>query len=319
LRDIEKELAHGKSENVLLEIGGKILRLSNLNKVYFPQKKYTKRNLLHYYFHVADFILPFLQNRPLVLRRHPNGIEGDFFYQKEAGADRPEWMETVLIPSEGRRTEIRYLVANDLAALLYVTNLGCIEHNPWSSQIDDLEHPDYVFFDLDPTEGTDYSVVVEVARAILEKLDRIGCKVFLKTSGASGLHMYLPLERLYDYDQARSFAEILARLLAGEMPQQVTLDRFVANRDTGKVYVDYSQNAYSRPLASVYSVRPVAEASVSAPISAAELRRGLTPDRFTIATMPARLEKLGDLWADFWDSRQQIEPALARLKDLIAR
>jgi bifunctional non-homologous end joining protein LigD len=317
LRELGEELSRCKAETVLVKLDSKPVRLSNLNKVYFPNKKYTKRHLLNYYYRVVSHILPFLKNRPLVLRRHPNGIEGDYFYQKEAGADTPDWMTIVAIPSEARQKEIRYYVANDLAALLFVTNLGCIEHNPWSSQIDDLERPDYVFFDLDPTEGTEYRTVVEVAQAILNTLEQIGCKAYLKTSGASGLHMYLPLERVYDYEQVRTFAEILARLIATRMPDHVTLDRFTGQRASGKVYVDYSQNAYGRPLASVYSVRPLPEATVSAPVAASELRRTLSPSRFTIASMPARLARSGDLWADFWNSRQRIEPALERLKDLL--
>jgi bifunctional non-homologous end joining protein LigD len=317
LREVEQELLHGKSETVSLELDGKSIRLSNLNKVYFPKRGYTKRDLLRHYYEVSGYILPFLRNRPLVLRRHPNGIEEQYFYQKEAGADVPDWMTTVSIPSEERRKEIRYYVCNDVAALLFLTNLGCIEHNPWSSQVDDLERPDYVFFDLDPAEGTEFSTVVEVARHIHRTLQQIGCKVFLKTSGATGLHMYLPLERVYDYEQIRTFAEIVARLLAGRMPDEVTLDRFTDKRDAGKVYIDYSQNAYGRPLASVYSVRPLPDAPVSAPITFRELRRTLSPTRFTLATMALRLKRSGDLWAEFWESRQRIEPALDCLRNLL--
>lgn len=311
---LEAELFSGKSDNVLIEIDGKSQRLSNLNKVYFPEAGFTKRNLLAHYYRVSEFLLPFLKDRPLVLNRFPNGIHGKSFYQKDAADETPAWMDTVGIRSEERKRDIRYLLANDLSALLYVANLGCIEQHPWSSRIDDLERPDYVFFDLDPTEDTEYSTVVAVAARVLEVLDAIGLRVFLKTSGASGLHMYLPLERDYVYEQVRTFAEIVARMIAAELPELVTLERLTGKRGSGLIYIDYSQNAYGRPLASPYCVRPNPDASASAPIAREELKRTLKPSRFTIATMPERLKKVGDLWAGFFDNRQSIEPALERFR-----
>ena len=151
-KNLERELEGGGEENLLVDLGGRRFRLTHLNKIYFPQQLYSKRRLLAYYFRVADYMLPFLGNRPLVLHRYPNGVEGESFYQKEAGSDVPEWVETVAIGSEERKSDIRYYLANDLAALLYLSNLGCIEHHPWSSSIEDLDRPDYVFFDLDPAE-----------------------------------------------------------------------------------------------------------------------------------------------------------------------
>ncbi|MEX2303582.1 MAG: DNA ligase D [Bryobacterales bacterium] len=314
MEEIGRELAKGKAENVLIEIDGKAQRLSNLNKMYFPEAGFTKRDLLAHYFRVADFLLPLLRNRPLVLNRFPNGIHGKSFYQKDAAEETPAWVDTVGIRSEERKRDIRYLLANDLSGLLYVANLGCIEQHPWSSSIDDLERPDYVFFDLDPTEDTEYSTVVEVARSVLGVLDAIGLKVFLKTSGASGLHMYLPLEREYVYQQVRTFAEIVARMILAELPKQVTLERMTGKRGSGLIYIDYSQNAYGRPLASPYCVRPNPDAAVSTPIARSELKRTLKPSQFTIGTIPERLKKTGDLWVDFFGSRQSIEPAIERLR-----
>ena len=313
-RAIEAELFEGKRESVILEIGRSPVRLTNLNKTYFPEPGYTKRDLLAYYYRVADVILPFLEGRPLVLHRYPNGVTGQAFYQKAAAEETPDWIETQPIYSEERKKDIPYLMAPDLASLLYLANLGCIEQHPWSSSVPHLENPDYVFFDLDPTEGTPYSTVVEVARSIHHILDRIEVKVFLKTSGATGFHMWLPLEAQYDYGQIRAFAEIVSRVVAAQMPDRVTLERSTQRRDQGKVYLDYSQNGLGRPLATVYSVRPFPQATVSAPVSAQELRRGLKPERFTIKTVPARLEKVGDLWKDFWKCRQPIEPAIKRLR-----
>ena len=318
-KNLERELEGGREENLVVDLDGRRLRLTHLNKVYFPQKGYTKRRLLAYYYRVADYMLPFLRNRPLVLHRYPNGMEGESFYQKEAGSDAPEWVETFAIPSEERKSDIRYYLANDLAALLFLSNLGCIEHHPWSSSIEDLDRPDYVFFDLDPAEEADFATVVEIARAVCDLMDRLSLDVFIKTSGASGLHIYLPLESDYAYDQVRAFAEIVARLIAARMPEQVTLERHVPKRPKHKVYFDYSQNAYGRPLAAVYAVRPVPAASVSAPISRRELRRTLSPKRFTLANMPARLKKSGDLWADFWRRRQRLEPALEQLGQELRR
>lgn len=310
---IEAELFKGQAENITIEIEGKRLRLTNLNKIYFPESGYTKRNLLGYYFRIAPLLLPFLRDRPLVLRRYPDGIMGHSFFQKDAREAVPEWMETLAIPSEGKRDEIRYVIANDLAALLYLTNLGCIDHNPWSSRRDDLEHPDYFFFDLDPAEGTNFSVVVTVAKALSEKLSELGLKVFLKTSGATGFHLYLPVERGYAYDQLRMFAEIVARHVAVGHPELVTQERTVAKRPSGKIYIDVSQNAFGRPLAAPYVVRAFPKASISTPVHANELRQALKPERFNLKTIFARLEKQGDLWVDFWKSRQQIENAFGML------
>jgi bifunctional non-homologous end joining protein LigD len=314
--EIEEELFLGRAENVTVEIEGKPLRLSNLNKVYFPESGYTKRDLLAYYYRMADYVLPLLEGRPLVLRRYPNGITGTPFFQKDAGETVPEWMQTVNIYSEEKRREVPYFVANDRAALLYLTNLGCIDHNPWSSRRDDLEHPDYFFFDLDPTEGTDYSTVVEVAQAVLKKVRGMGLAVYLKTSGATGLHMYIPVETGYTYEQVRTFAEIIARLVARENPQKVTQERAVEKRAKGTVLIDASQNALGRPLATVYTVRAFPQAPVSTPISAGELQRSLRPEKLNLKTTPARVEKLGDLWADFLERRQRLEEAVEKLHQL---
>jgi bifunctional non-homologous end joining protein LigD len=249
-----------------------------------------------------------LKGRPLVLRRRPEGLKGQLFYQKDAGNYAADWMETAAIDG------VRFFVVNDTAGLLYLTNLGCIDHNPWASRVDDLEHPDYIFIDLDPTEGTPFTTVVDVAREIHKVLAAAGLKAYLKTSGATGFHIFVPLERVYDFKQAGTFTEIVMRLAAAKVPDKVTFERKVERRPRGRVLMDYSQLSYSRPLASVYSVRPEPAANVSSPVTADELRSSLRPEQFTILTLPERLKKVGDLWADFWDSRQRLEPALERLR-----
>jgi len=223
-------------------------------------------------------------------------------------------METVAIPSEEKGADIRYFIANDRAALLYLTNLGCIDQNAWSSRRDDLEHPDYVFFDLDPSDGTDFTVVIEVARAVHAKLLELQLKAFLKTSGATGFHIYIPLEREYTFEQVRTFADIVGRLVAAEMPKQVTQQRIVAKRPAGTVLIDAYQNASGRPLALPYAARAFPKAPVSAPVAPRELRHSLRPDRLNIKSIFPRLEESGDLWRDFWDSRQTLEDAIQRIR-----
>ena len=312
---IEAELFKGRSETVTIELEGKRLRLSNLNKVYFPESGYTKRNLLAYYYRVADFVLPFLRDRPLVLRRYPDGIKGQAFFQKDLREGIPEWFTTVPLDSEKRGEEIHYATANDRASLLFLTGLGCIDHNPWSSRYADLEHPDYFFFDLDPSEGTDFSVVVTIARALHEKLEELRVASFLKTSGATGFHLYIPVEPVYTYDQLRTFAEIVARTVATEHPNLVTNERSVARRPAGRVLIDVQQNALGRPLAAPYAVRAFPKAPVSAPILPRELRASLRPETLNIKTIFARLKEKGDLWGDFWKRRQKLERAIELLSN----
>jgi bifunctional non-homologous end joining protein LigD len=189
---IEGELFKGREETITIELDGKRLRWSNLNKVYFPESGFTKRNLLAYYYRIADHILPFLRDRALVLRRYPDGIKGQAFFQKDMKEGLPPWFVTTPIESETKGEPLRAPTANDRASLLYLTGLGCIDENPWSNRIDDLEHPDYFFFDLDPSDGSDFSVVVTIAKALVEELSELKLASFLKTSGATGIHIYLP-------------------------------------------------------------------------------------------------------------------------------
>ncbi|PYU69943.1 MAG: DNA ligase D [Acidobacteria bacterium] len=312
---IEAELFKGRSETVTIELDGKRLRLSNLNKVYFPESGHTKRNLLAYYYRMANFILPFLRDRALVLRRYPDGIKGQAFFQKDLREGIPEWFTTVPLDSEKRGEEIHYATANDRSSLLFLTGLGCLDHNPWSSRFADLEHPDYFFFDLDPSEGTAFSVVVTIARALHEKLEELRLVSFLKTSGATGLHLYVPVEPIYTYEQLRTFAEIVARTVTAEHSNLVTNERSVARRPAGRVLIDVQQNALGRPLAAPYSVRAFPQAPVSAPLLPRELRPRLRPETLNIKTVFARLEEKGDLWVDFWRRRQRLEQAIELLSE----
>ena len=312
---IETELFKGKSETVTVELEGKRFRLSNLNKIYFPESGYAKRDLLSYYYRMADFILPFLRDRALVLRRYPDGIKGQAFFQKDVHEGIPDWFKTVPVDSEGRGKEIHYATANDRASLLFLTSLGCIDHNPWSNRYDDMDHPDYFFFDLDPSEGTDFSVAVTIAKALHEKLEELRVGSFLKTSGATGIHIYVPVEPVYSYEQLRTFAEIVARTVTAEHPGLVTNERSVARRPAGRILIDVQQNAHGRPLAAPYSVRAFPKAPVSTPIFPHELRTKLRPETLNIKTVFARLKDKGDLWADFWKNRQRLEQAIELLSE----
>jgi len=314
---VENELFKGRSETVTIELDSKRLRFSNLNKVYFPESGYTKRNLLAYYYRMADFILPFLRNRALVLRRYPDGIRGQAFFQKDVREGLPEWFKTVPVDSEHRGEVIQYATANDRASMLFLTGLGCIDHNPWSNRYDDADHPDYFFFDLDPSDGTEFSVVVAVAQALHEKLEELQLANFLKTSGATGIHIYIPVEPVYTYEQLRTFGEIIARTVTAEHPSLVTHERIVARRPAGRVLIDVQQNAHGRPLAAAYSVRAFPHAPVSAPLLPRELRPSLRPETLNIKTIFARLKEKGDLWGDFWKQRQRLEGAIEALSNRI--
>ena len=311
--EIEAELFKGRSETVTIELDGKRLRLSNLNKVYFPESGYSKRNLLAYYYRMADFILPFLRDRALVLRRYPDGIKGQAFFQKDVREGLPEWFKTVPVDSEHRGEVIQFATASDRASLLFLTGLGCIDHNPWSNRYDDLDHPDYFFFDLDPSDSTEFSVVVTIAKALHEKLEELRLASFLKTSGATGMHIYLPVEPIYTYEQLRTFGEIITRTVTAEHPNLVTSERIVAKRPAGRVLIDVQQNAHGRPLAAAYSVRAFPQAPVSVPLLPRELRPSLRPETLNIKTVFARLKEKGDLWADFWKRRQRLDQAIELL------
>lgn len=317
---IEAELFKGREENVTLEIEGKRFRLSHLNKVYFPESGFTKRNLIAYYYRMADFVLPFLKDRPLVLRRYPDGIRGQAFFQKNMNESLglPDWFQTVPIDSESKGQQMPYAIANNRASLLYLTGLGCIDHNPWSSRYPDLEHPDYFFYDLDPSDGTEFAVVVTIAKALFEKLRELKLNVFIKTSGATGIHLYLPVEPVYTYEQLRTFGEIVARMVSAEHSKLVTNERTVSKRPAGRVLIDVQQNAQGRPLAAPYVVRAFPKAPVSTPLRAEELRANLKPEKLNIESVPGRVKKDGDLWGDFWEKRQRLEDAIERLSSEMA-
>ncbi|MCI0423520.1 MAG: DNA ligase D [Acidobacteria bacterium] len=293
-----------------ISVDGQTVKLTNLNKVYWPEEGFTKRDLIAYYHEMASFILPYLKDRPQSLNRHPNGIHGESFYQKDV-EHHPEWVKTVKVRSESQDKEIRFLLCQDAATLVYMANLGCIEINPWSSRIGMLDQPDFLVIDLDP-EDILFDAVVDAALAVRKILDAAGAKSYCKTSGKTGLHVYAPLGGCCSYEQARQFAEIIARLAHRELPKLSSLERNPAKRQK-KVYLDFLQNRRGQTLAAPYSLRPHPGATVSTPLRWEEIKRGLDPSQFTIRTIRKRLEKAGDLWAPVLSGTIDLAKCLQRL------
>jgi bifunctional non-homologous end joining protein LigD len=311
--EVEAELRAGTKETMDVESDGRRLHFSNLNKIYFPAVGVKKRELLAYYYRMARYILPFLLDRPMVLRRYPDGVDGKAFFQKEAPSYLPDWIETATVDSDERGGEMQYILCNSRAALLYLTNLGCIDHNPWSSRAQSQENPDYVFFDLDPTDDTPFSDVMHIAREIYAMLKSIKMRCYMKTSGASGFHIFIPLEPKYTYEQTRTFAEVVGRLVASENPKLTTFERTVSKRPKGRILIDALQNASGKPLACAYSVRAFPKATVSTPLSPEELTTNISAEQFTLRNFNDRIAKVGDLWSDFWQNRQTLDRALTLL------
>ena len=281
------------------EVGGRELRLSNLNKVFWPEEGYTKGDLIAYYWNVADLILPHLADRPLTLKRMPDGIGGEFFYEKSAPSHVPDWIGRCPVPSEDARNKvIDYMTITDAAGLLFIANLGCIEFHPLHSRCEDVGHPDYLFFDLDPFEPYTYEDVLTVARHIKVLLDRLGLSAHPKTSGATGMQIYVPLERgAFTYEQARAFVGACGRLIRDADPDRVTMAWRVADR-AGKVFIDHNMNRSGANIAAAYSLRPEPGAPVSTPLTWDEVQvGGFEPRDFLIGDVWDRLARVGDLFA----------------------
>jgi bifunctional non-homologous end joining protein LigD len=279
----------------ILKISGKELKLTNLKKIYWPDEGYTKGDLINYYQRISKFILPYLKDRPQSLNRFPNGINGKSFYQKDMDVEQiPDWVRTERVYSKSNDDYIDYLICNDIATLIYMANLGCIELNPWHSTFMKQDYPTWLMLDLDPG-NTPFKDVIDTALVIKEILDEIAVPGYCKTSGATGLHIYIPLAEKYDYDEAKTFAEIMAVIAHNRIPDITSIERVVAKRNN-KVYIDFLQNRKGQTIAAPYSVRPQKMATVSAPLRWEEVNERLTPQMFTIMNAPERFEKTGDLW-----------------------
>jgi bifunctional non-homologous end joining protein LigD len=308
-------LAPGRAEAVV-EADGRRIRLRNLTKVFYPREGYTKADVIRYYDAVAELLAPHLKDRPLALRRYPDGIEAPHFFQKDAPRGLPEWMRTEVIEEEDAGKPKRYVIGADRATLLYLANLGCIDQNPWMSRIGSLDHPDWILIDLDAQE-CGFDRIVEAALLVRRKLEQVGLAGYPKTTGGDGMHIYVPLEPVYRYEQTRALAEILARLLAAERPDLFTVPRAVAAREKGKVYFDYLQNARGKTISAPYVLRPYPGAPVATPLEWSEVAPGLSPAQFHIRNALERFERRGDLFEGVLRKPQRLEAAMEKLDQMI--
>ncbi|GAB3907148.1 DNA ligase D [Mucilaginibacter boryungensis] len=289
-----KTLLNPKDETQVRKICGHDLKFTHLSKVYWPEDGVTKRDMFNYYYRIAEYILPYLKDRPMSLNRFPNGIHGPSFYQKDVKGKAPDWV-TKTFPyttSEGEHKE--YLVGSDESYLLWMASLGCIEMNPWFSRIQSPDNPDYCVIDLDPDKNT-FDQVIEAAQEVRKVLDAIEVPSFPKTSGSTGMHIYIPLGAKYDYDQSQMFARIIVNLVHKQIPDYTSLERMVANRK-GKMYLDFLQNRPGATIAGPYSLRPKPGATVSMPLTWDEVKPRLTMKHFTIFNSVDRLKETGDLF-----------------------
>ena len=310
----------GGGKEATLAIDGHTLKFTNLPKLYYPDDGVTKRDVLNYYAAVAELILPHLKDRPLSLKRYPNGIKEEFFFQKNTPDTYPSWMRTERIDSDhaglvNNATAINYVFAEDRASLLYLVNLGCIDHNPWMSRTGTLDHPDFVLIDLDPQE-CGYDLIVEAALVVKSVLDRIGLAGYPKTTGGDGMHVYIPVEPVYSYEETRTFAELIARLVTQQKPQMFTTPRSVSKRQKNRVYFDYLQNGKSKTIAAPYVLRAYAGAPVATPLEWSEVRKGLDPKQFDIGNARARFGKKGDLFRGVLEGPQNLYDAIGKLEKL---
>ena len=289
--------ANPKAANATIEIDSTTtLDVTNLGKLFYPVPKFTKGRLLEYYAEISPYLNPALADRPLVLKRYPNGIDADAFYQQKAPDKVPPGIRVEEVADDGITTQ-RRLIGGSLATLLYIVQLGAISTDPWHSRVDTIGDADYSIIDLDPGPKATFKRVIQVARWVKEVLDDFGLHAVPKTSGASGIHIVLPLPRGASYQVSVALAELVARRVNEEHPKETTVHRWVKSRPPAAVYVDYLQNIRGKTVASVYSARAEPHASVSTPLRWSELTDDLTPRDFTIANVPARVKKLGDLWA----------------------
>jgi len=294
------------AEHAILAVDGKEVRLTNLRKVFWAERGLTKGDLLQYYADVAAVLLPHVRDRAMVMKRYPHGAAGAFFFMKRAPSPRPAWIETCRI-GHGHGNVIDFPMVQDRAALLWVVNLGCIDLNQWYARCDDIDRPDYLHFDLDPGAGAGFDKVCETSLVVKEALDALKMPSVVKTTGSKGLHVYVPIVRGPVQKQVWTFAKALAQELASRHPALITAEYRVAKRPRGRVLVDYNQNRWGSTLASVYSVRPRPDATVSTPVTWKEVEKGIRLEDFTVKTVPARVATLGDLWKPLLAARGRFD------------
>lgn len=295
------------------EINGHEIKFNNLNKIFWPKEKITKRDVLNYYHQVAPFILPYLKDRPQSMNRHPNGITGKNFYFKDVTGTAPDWIETYEYKSPSDNRVRKYLVAEDEASLLYMANLGCIEINPWHSKVETEDFPDWCIIDLDPAENT-FNQVIEAANVTKNILENMGLKCYPKTSGSTGIHIYIPLAAKYTYEQSKEFARVIATLVHREIPEYTSIERIV-NARSGKMYIDFLQNRSQATIAAPYSLRPKPGATVSMPLHWAEVKKGMKMSDFTIFNAADRIKNEGNIFKPVLGKGINLEKVVKQFKN----
>ena len=306
-------LPEGEGE-LTVTVNRHALTFTHLDKLYWPKEKITKRDLLNYYHAVAPYMLPYLKDRPQSLNRHPNGITAPAFYQKNVGDKIPGWITTHEYQSESEDKTIHFLVCKDEASLLYMASQGCIEINPWHSRVQSPDNPDWCVIDLDP-DGNSFNEVVEAALVTKQVLDNIKVPAYCKTSGATGMHILIPLGARYSYDQSRMLAQLIVTMVHEQLPSFTSLERSPSKRK-GKLYLDYLQNRSIQTIAAPYSVRPRPGATVSAPLHWEEVKKGLLPKSFTMFNILARIKSEGDPIAPVLKKGIHLEKALRAMQSM---
>ncbi|HEX3767387.1 MAG TPA: non-homologous end-joining DNA ligase, partial [Puia sp.] len=289
----QKPLLNATDETQETEVDGHSLTFKHLGKLYWPKEGYTKRQLLNYYYEASPFILPYLKDRPQSLNRFPNGINGENFYHKDVTATAPEWVKQFPYTTNGEKKN--FLVVEDTASILWMANLGAIEMNPWNSRIQKPDHPDWCIIDLDPAEKNTFDEVIQTARVTKQVLDEFNVLAYPKTSGSTGIHIYIPLGAKYSYDESQMFAQIIATEVRDRLPHMTSIER-MTNKRKGKIYVDFLQNRPKATLAAPYSVRPKPDATVSMPLEWDEIKKGLKMKQFTMQNALAQVRERGDLF-----------------------
>jgi bifunctional non-homologous end joining protein LigD len=290
------------ADNAVVSVDGREVRLTNLRKLFWRDLNITKGDLLQYYLDVSHVLLPHVKNRAMVMKRYPHGAAGEYFFMKRAPSPRPAWIEICSIGHESGNV-IDFPMVQDRASWLWVINLGCIDLNQWYATCDDVDRPDYLHFDLDPGPGAGFEQVLDTGLVVKEALDALKMPSVVKTTGSKGLHVYVPIVRGPEQQKVWTFAKALARELAVRHPALITAEYRKAKRPHGRVLVDYNQNASGKTLASIYSVRPTPEATVSTPVSWDEVGERVSLSDFTIRSVPKRIARMGDLWKPLLQKR----------------
>jgi len=289
------------------------LTLSNLPKIYWPKEKISKGDMINYYYQAAEYIMPYLKDRPQSLNRYPNGITGESFYQKNIGDQVPDWLETYQYTSASDGKIKRYLLAKDEASLIYMANLGCIEMHPWHSRKQKPDNPDWCVIDIDPDKTNSFNQVIEAALQIKNFLDQLKITSYCKTSGATGMHIYIPLGAQYSYDQSRMFAELVVTAVQKELPGFTSIERSLSKRK-GKIYLDFLQNRQIQTIAAPYSLRPKPGATVSMPLHWEEVKPGLKVSDFNIRNALDRARQETDIFKGVLGPGIKLDKILAQME-----